>query len=207
MSTELPPRDGVVYEFAASAALDGLVDSLIELGRASRADTVSAHREQGGNRLACYLWNGNEGRLRDATLRLQPFALGTIEMIRLKGVKRLAGASWGAPPACHYVVRTDAAPGWDEELQRWYDQEHLAGLAAVPGNVHAQRLLCLDQSPRFYACYDLLGPDVLGSPAWLTVRGTAWSSRVRPHFTNTRRTLFADLLRCQITSARIPTSS
>jgi hypothetical protein len=201
MSTELPPRDGVLFEFAASPVLDRLADTLIELGRVLLADTVSAHREHGGDRLACYVWSGQEGGFCDAAQRLQPFALGTIEMIRLKGVKRLAGASWGAPPACHYVVRTDVAPGWDEELERWYDQEHLAGLAAVPGNVHAQRLLSLDRFPRFYACYDLLGPDVLSSPAWLTVRGTPWSSRVRPKFTNTRRTLFADLLRCQITPA------
>ncbi len=198
MSTELPPRDGVVFEFAASPPLEHLADMLIELGRTSRAETVSAHREQGGNRLACYAWSGEEEALRDAMHRLEPFALSTIEMIRLKGVRRLAGASWGSRPACHYVVRTDVAPGWDEELERWYDQEHLAGLAAVPGNVHAQRLLSLDQAPRFYACYDLVGPDVLSSPSWLTLRGTPWSSRVRPNFTNTRRTLFADLFRCQI---------
>jgi hypothetical protein len=198
MSTELPPRDGVLFEFAASPALDGLAGTLIELGRASRAESVSAHREPDNHRLACYVWGGDESRLRDATGGLQPFALGAVEAVRLKGVKRLAGASWGEAPACHYVVRTDMTPGWDEELERWYDQEHLAGLAAVPGNVHAQRLLCLDQRPRFYACYDLLGPDVLGSPAWLTIRGTSWSSRVRPNFTNTRRTLFADVFRCEI---------
>ena len=200
MSTELPPRDGVLFQFAASPPLDRLADTLIELGRTSLAETVSAHREQDGNRLACYVWSGEQRGLRDAMHRLQPFAFGAIEMIRLKGVKRLAGASWGAPPACHYVVRTDVAPGWEEELQRWYDEEHLAGLAAVPGNVHAQRLLSLDQVPRFYACYDLVGPDVLRSPAWLAVRGSAWSSRVRPKFTNTRRTLFADLFRCEITA-------
>lgn len=198
MSTELPTRDGVLFEFAGSPQLDRLADTLIELGRTSLADTVSAHREPDGHRLACYVWSGDEGRLHDATGRLQPFALGPIETIRLTGVKRLAGASWGTPPACHYVVRTDAAPGWGEELERWYDQEHLAGLAAVPGNVHAQRLLSLDQTPRFYACYDLLEPEVLGSPAWLTVRGSAWSSRVRPNFTNTRRTLFVDLFRREI---------
>jgi len=199
MSTDLPPRDAVLFEFAAGPGVDGLADTLIELGSASFAETVAAHRERGGNQLACYIWNGDEARLRDAAHRLQSFALGTIEMIRLKGVKRLAGVSWGEMPTCHYVVRTDAAPGWDEELQRWYDEEHLAGLAAVPGTVHAERLVCSGQSPRFYACYDLLQADVITSPAWLSVRGTAWSSRVRPNFANTRRTLFADLLRRRIT--------
>src|SRR4051812_28553337 len=160
MSTELPPRDGVLFEFAAGPKFDRVADTLIELGRTSLADSVSVHRDESNHRLACYVWNGEEAGLRDATRRLQPFALGVIDVVRLKGVKRLAGASWGAPPACHYVVWTDMAQGWDEELERWYDQEHLAGLAAVPGNVHAQRLLCLDQRPRFYACYDLLGPDV-----------------------------------------------
>jgi len=198
MSTELPSRDGVLFEFAAGPEVDRLADMLIELGRTSLADTVSAHREQDGHRIACYVWSGDEGCLRDATRRLQPFALGTMETILLTGVTGLAGASWGAPPASHYVVRTDAAPGWAEELERWYDQEHLAGLAAVAGNVHAQRLLSLERPPRFYACYDLLGPEVLGSPAWLTVRGTAWSSRVRPNFTNTQRTLFVDLFRREI---------
>ena len=43
------------------------------------------------------------------------------------------------------------------------------------------------------ACYDLIAPDVLGSPPWLAVRHTAWSDIVRPHFTNVRRTMFRTL--------------
>src|SRR3954466_15497660 len=112
MSIELPPRDGVLFEFAASAAVDGLADTLIELGRAWRAESVSAHREQGSHRLACYVWSGEETGLREAIARLKPFALGAIGLVRLNGVKRLAGASWGEAPGCHYVVRTDVAPGW-----------------------------------------------------------------------------------------------
>jgi hypothetical protein len=130
-----------------------------------------------------------------STESLAGFAAGPIETTRLKGIKRLKGASFGTQPTHHYVVRTDAAPGWDAELQRWYDEEHLAGLASVSGNVLSQRALCLDAPPKYYACYDLLGPDVPDTPAWLAVRGTAWSDRVRPRFTNTRRTMFDDLFR------------
>ena len=105
----------------------------------------------------------------------------------------LTGASRGAEPAWHYVVEMDPAAGWQDELMRWYDTEHMPGLASVPGSVHAARLLNHDHGPLSLACYDLVSPETLGSPPWLAVRGTAWSSRVRPHFTHTRRTMFRTL--------------
>ncbi len=104
-----------------------------------------------------------------------------------------AGASRGAEPLWHYVVEMDPAAGWQDELMRWYDTEHMPGLASVPGSIHAARLLNHDHGPRSLACYDLVSPETLGSPPWLAVRGTAWSSRVRPHFTHTRRTMFKTL--------------
>lgn len=80
--------------------------------------------------------------------------------------------------------------GHDDDLNAWYAQEHLPGLASVAGTVRAARYLDAAGSPRYYACYDLASPEALGSPAWLAVRGTAWSARVRPAFRNTRRTMF-----------------
>jgi 4-carboxymuconolactone decarboxylase len=100
-------------------------------------------------------------------------------------------------PQFHYVVETDTDEGWFERIADWYDQEHMPGLAAVPGTISAMRLLNLDATkgvddnrPRSFACYDLTTPDVLTSAAWLAVRHTAWSDIARPHFTNTKRTLF-----------------
>jgi len=84
----------------------------------------------------------------------------------------------------------DPEAGWQEELFAWYDQEHLPGLAAVPGCVSATRCLNLDHAPYSFSFYDLLSPEVLGCEPWLKVRYTSWSDRVRPHFTNTRRTMF-----------------
>jgi hypothetical protein len=99
----------------------------------------------------------------------------------------IAGASPDAVPTHHYVVWTDTTPGWEAELADWYEQEHLPGLATVPGAVHARRFAQVGDGPASYACYDVTAPEVLGSPPWLKVRATDWSSRVRPNFTNTRR--------------------
>jgi hypothetical protein len=99
-------------------------------------------------------------------------------------------------PQCHYVVETDTDEGWFDKIAHWYDEEHMLGLAAVPGTISAMRLINLDarcgegdNRPRSFACYDLISPDVLGSPPWLAVRHTAWSDIARPHFTNTLRTM------------------
>ena len=109
---------------------------------------------------------------------------------RLQCLQALDGASTGQPAPFHYVVETDVLAGHDDDLNAWYEQEHLPGLASVPGTVRAARYLDPAGFPRYYACYDLASPDIVGSPAWLAVRGTAWSARVRPAFRNTRRTLF-----------------
>jgi hypothetical protein len=114
---------------------------------------------------------------------------GGIDVSRLRLALDLAGHSSGSQPRQHYVVETDPETGWDEEIARWYRDEHMPGLAAVPGCILAQRYDNLDGGPRSLACYDLVTADTLGSPPWLAVRHTEWSSRTRPHFTNTRRTM------------------
>lgn len=121
------------------------------------------------------------------------------QLSRLRCTLQIAGVSAGADAPWHYVVETDVQPGQEADFNAWYDQEHLQGLAAVPGTVAAWRFLNEGvnegvnesaQGPRYLACYDLAALDTFGSPLWLAVRGTAWSSRVRPAFRNTRRTMY-----------------
>ena len=109
---------------------------------------------------------------------------------RLACVQSLAGASAGEQAAFHYVVETDVVPEHERELNAWYEQEHLPGLASVPGTIRAARFVRVSGSPRSFACYDLVSPATLERAEWLAVRHTAWSSRVRPTFRNTRRTMF-----------------
>ncbi len=100
------------------------------------------------------------------------------------------GASAGERARFHYVVEMDPEAGWMPEISRWYDVEHMPGLAAVPGCIRATRFLNRGHGPLSLACYDLVTADALDSPPWLAVRGTAWSDVTRPHFTNTKRTMF-----------------
>lgn len=102
----------------------------------------------------------------------------------------VAGQAAGQPAPWFYVVETDIRQGAEADFDRWYEEEHLPGLAAVPGTVRARRYLAKEGSPRYYACYDLASRETFGSPPWLAVRGTDWSSRVRPNFINTKRTMF-----------------
>lgn len=111
----------------------------------------------------------------------------------------------GVQSPFHYVVETDVTTGGEDELEAWYEQEHLPGLSRVPGCLRARRFarFAVDNSggrstddgalpslPLYVASYDLQGPEVTESEPWLAVRHTDWSSRVRPMFRNTRRTLF-----------------
>jgi hypothetical protein len=113
-----------------------------------------------------------------------------IRASRLETVLDLQGASQAEKPIFHYVVETDAEEGWMLEIAQWYDTEHMPGLAAVPGCIRATRMLNHDHGPQSLACYDLVSTQTLGSAPWLAVRNTEWSDRARPHFTNTKRTMF-----------------
>jgi len=115
---------------------------------------------------------------------------GRVRVSRLEKMFEAAGRSAGAPPVFHYIVEMDPEEGWMPEISRWYDTEHMPGLASVEGCILAMRLLNHDHGPLSLACYDLVTDQALTLPAWLAVRGTAWSDITRPHFTNTLRTMF-----------------
>jgi hypothetical protein len=114
-----------------------------------------------------------------------------VSLVRLQPSLVVPGASAGADAPWHYIVATDVLSEHEADFNAWYEQEHLPGLAAVPGTVQAARYVSVgDAGPRYHACYDLADRAAFNSPAWLAVRGTAWSSRVRPSFRNTLRTMY-----------------
>jgi hypothetical protein len=114
-----------------------------------------------------------------------------VVLVRLELTLALAGAAHGREAPWHYIVATDVLPAHEADFNVWYDNEHLPGLAAVPGVANAARFRVVEGSgPAYHAGYDLADRAAFNSPSWLAVRGTAWSSRARPAFFNTRRTMY-----------------
>ncbi len=112
------------------------------------------------------------------------------DWIALEPVRRIDGASAGEAARFHYAVEADIAPEHEADFNGWYENEHLPGLAAVPGTIVAARYRRSRGAPRYIACYHLTADTTLQRPEWLAVRHTPWSDRVRPLFLNTRRTMF-----------------
>lgn len=110
---------------------------------------------------------------------------------RFVRLQTVAGASDGATAGWRYVVETDVLEAQEADFNAWYAEEHLPGLAAVPGVVRAARYVRESGAgPRYHACYDLATIDAFNSPPWLAVRASAWSDRVRPAFEHTTRIMY-----------------
>jgi hypothetical protein len=117
----------------------------------------------------------------------------SVQWQRLECIQSLKGPDAGQAVNFHYVVEADVSPENDQQLNAWYEDEHLPGLASVPGTIRAARYRRINSSlglPKYYACYDLVSLDVTKTESWLAVRHTAWSDIVRPMFLNTVRTEF-----------------
>jgi len=82
------------------------------------------------------------------------------------------------------LVHVDPDAAFEEELNAWYDTEHLPERAAVPGFETAMRFRSLGDGPRYLAVYDLAKLGVLQSEGYLAVSGdrfSPWTKRVNAH--------------------------
>ena len=103
----------------------------------------------------------------------------------------IQGAAWGRSEGALLTVRLDVAPDKEQDFNDWYDQEHLAALAAVPGVIAVRRFRAVEGGgPKYMAVYHLTEPAVCSSGAWSKAADTPWSARVRPSFTTRWRTLY-----------------
>ena len=181
---------------AISASVSALAAECIPLAAA-----VAGHCTAEDSETYLYLFSREFGalspalpeRVAERARALSALAGLEIAAARLAPLFDSPGASRDAEPVFHYVVETDVEETHEPDLNAWYDSEHMPGLAACPGSVRARRFRNPDGSPRYHSCYDLVSTETLGSKPWLAVRNTPWSDRVRPHFRNTKRTMFRRL--------------
>ena len=65
------------------------------------------------------------------------------------------------------MVWVDVPAEAEEGFNRWYNEEHIADLLAIPGVLDAARCVAVSGGPKHLACYDLESPDVTSSPGYL----------------------------------------
>lgn len=84
----------------------------------------------------------------------------------------------------------------EDELNRWYDEEHLRERMNVPGFLRARRYVSLHGEPKYIALYDLEDVAVLGGDAYRQVRSnpTPWTRRMQQLVTETIRNEYELLL-------------
>lgn len=89
------------------------------------------------------------------------------------------GDAWPDPRAVAlFVAIGDVAALHEDEFNKWYDEEHLRLLAAVPGVLQARRFRASSGTPRYVALYDLADPDAPRSGAWAAANQTPWARKM-----------------------------
>jgi hypothetical protein len=111
---------------------------------------------------------------------------------------KTVGESPSTPAPYLLMVCLDTEDEHDAELQRWYDEEHLAALQSVPGCHSARRYRGTDIAegfPRNLAIYELDAPEIRASDAWKAAADTPWTLKMRERFLPNRRDTMGQLIK------------
>ena len=79
-----------------------------------------------------------------------------------------------------FMVWCDIPADKEDDFNRWYNEEHLADLLAIPGVLSAARYVAVSGSPKYLACYELENPEVRDTPEYQEhlIHPTEWSKRM-----------------------------
>ncbi|AKQ60017.1 DUF4286 family protein [Bordetella hinzii] len=90
-------------------------------------------------------------------------------------------------------IWTDIDPAHEADFNRWYDREHMAERAAIPGFMWARRYRARQAAPRYLALYRTESLSVFTSEAYRQAfsQQTAWSLANFGRMRNTRRRVMA----------------
>ena len=61
------------------------------------------------------------------------------------------------------MIWVDVPKDKEDELNHWYNEEHLAQILSMPGVLNAARYEAVMSGPKHLACYELESPDVFQS--------------------------------------------
>ena len=95
------------------------------------------------------------------------------------------------------TVWLHVAPDREEELNAWYDTEHLRQVVALPGFVRARRYSVDDAPLKYLAWYETVDESVEPAPDFQRIvrEPTPWSRRMRTLYGNNRERMNFKLMR------------
>ncbi|ETW99011.1 MAG: hypothetical protein ETSY1_16535 [Candidatus Entotheonella factor] len=103
-------------------------------------------------------------------------------LLRFEGVQTLPGDELAPSGAGALLLNAmNVSPEAEDDFNKWYDEEHIPALAAVPGTLCARRFRATESALTYVALYHLVSPDVVTLPEWKKAVGTPWTERIRPH--------------------------
>jgi len=78
------------------------------------------------------------------------------------------------------AVWMQVAPFLEDDLNAWYEKEHIQERLDIPGFLSVRRYVTEQAERRYIALYDLANPEVLRSGAYVEARNnpTRWTSRI-----------------------------
>lgn len=88
------------------------------------------------------------------------------------------------------AVWVDIPAALEADFNDWYDREHLAERAGIPGFRTARRYVAEDATPKYHALYETGSLAVFASPEYQRHLGplmTGWSKRIMGAFENNHR--------------------
>lgn len=88
------------------------------------------------------------------------------------------------------IVRIDVAPHMEDELNRWYEEEHMPNLLSVPGVIWAKRAINTGEGPKYIAIYEHESIHVRESEAYQKASETEWTKKMASHFLSFEREIY-----------------
>jgi hypothetical protein len=92
------------------------------------------------------------------------------------------------------LVMIDIDPAYEEDFNRWYDEEHIPERRSCPGFLSGRRFVSVEGEPKYLAFYELENPEVLDSPEYRAMQPPSeWTRKLTPHFTAFTRNVYRDI--------------
>ncbi len=103
-------------------------------------------------------------------------------IVRFEGEQLLPGdAAAPAGAAARLLLGMDGSPEAEDEFNRWYNEEHLPALTAVPGVLCGRRFRGSGGPLKYLAVYHLSSREVCAGESWKKAVETAWTRRMHAH--------------------------